>query len=259
MKTTLFYFTGTGNSLAVAKDLAAALGNADLIQISKKNWEKIMGVTWSGTVGIIFPVYFGGLPRMVVRFSESLLVEPGTYVFALATFGGVPGVAFEQLGDILARRSIPLPAVFGILMPGNYQVLYQPRSIQQQEEQFAREKEIIKAIARLVATRAEVKRPRPGFLTRSVTPFFYRSLHPATRDRHFHVTEKCTGCGICARICPARNITLRDKRPEWHHQCEYCLACLQWCPVQAIQYEKKTIKRGRYHHPEVRVEELFQE
>ena len=259
MNTTLLYFTGTGNSLVVAKDLAAALGNAPRIQIAKKNWEKITGTTWSGTVGIIFPVYFGGLPHMVERLAEQLQVEAGTYVFAVATYGGMPGVAFEQLKEILARRSISLPAVFGVLMPGNYQVMYPPRSIQQQEDQFSREKEIIKAIAKLVSNRAEVLRPRPGFLTRVISPLFYRSLHPATRDRHFRATDTCNGCGLCVRICPARNLTLQDNRPVWNHQCEFCLACLQWCPVQAIQYEKKTVRRGRYHHPEVRVEELYQD
>jgi MinD superfamily P-loop ATPase len=35
------------------------------------------------------------------------------------------------------------------------------------------------------------------------------------------------------------------------------MACLQWCPVEAIQYGKKTIGRKRYHHPSIAVADMF--
>jgi len=70
-------------------------------------------------------------------------------------------------------------------------------------------------------------------------------------DREFVVGEHCNGCGICQEICPAENIHMLQKRPEWLHHCEQCLACLQWCPNTAIQYGKKTINYDRYHHPEI--------
>ena len=90
--TTILYFTGTGNCLKVAKDLAAGLDNANLIQISQKNLGEPYPVD-SGTVGIVFPVYYAGLPHMVKRCAEEIHVEPGTYVFAVATYGSMPGIS----------------------------------------------------------------------------------------------------------------------------------------------------------------------
>jgi Pyruvate/2-oxoacid:ferredoxin oxidoreductase delta subunit len=46
-------------------------------------------------------------------------------------------------------------------------------------------------------------------------------------------------------------------KPIWQHTCEQCFACLQWCPEEAIQYGKNTKKKRRYHHPEIRLRDMF--
>lgn len=256
--TTIFYFSGTGNSLKVARDLAGKLGGTELVRISGKNLQRA-GNVGGETVGIVFPVYYGGLPHMVKEFAGNLVVPESAYVFAVATFGGMPGFSFDLLGQILAGRGIPLAAAFGIPMPGNNQVLYAPVPEGKQQDLFRSEGEVADRIARSILSKEKVPPPPVNFVTRSVFRVFYRRLKPNDRDRHFHADEKCTSCGICARICPAENITLVDGRPEWHHRCEYCLACLQWCPESAIQYDTKTVSRGRYHHPDITVRDLFQD
>lgn len=35
------------------------------------------------------------------------------------------------------------------------------------------------------------------------------------------------------------------------------MACLQWCPKQAIQYKQLTLNRTRYHNPFVTASELY--
>lgn len=256
--TTIFYFTGTGNSLKVAKDLAAGLGGADLVQVANRNREVPCGTVHTGTVGFVFPVYYAGLPHLVAEFAQSIRVADTAYVFAVATYGGMPGIAFRQLFEILSRKDIPLAAVFGVRMPGNNQVLYSPQPEKEQQEQFRIEQEVIAKIARSVAAQEKVPVPPVNPVARFFFRLMYGRLKPKDRDTHFHADEKCNGCGICARVCPAGNITMEDKRPAWHHRCEYCLACLQWCPARAIQYDKKTVRRGRYHHPDIDVKELFQ-
>jgi Fe-S-cluster-containing hydrogenase component 2 len=59
------------------------------------------------------------------------------------------------------------------------------------------------------------------------------------------------------RVCPVGNIRLVDGRPKWQHRCEQCLACLQWCPEQALQFGKHTARRERYHHPQISVKDLM--
>ena len=76
-------------------------------------------------------------------------------------------------------------------------------------------------------------------------------------DNMFNVSDSCTGCGICAKVCPAKNITLSDGRPVFRHRCEHCIACVHCCPAAAIDYGKSK-GRARYVHPEVGVNGLIE-
>lgn len=53
-------------------------------------------------------------------------------------------------------------------------------------------------------------------------------------DASFASNANCTGCGLCAAVCPVRNITMVDGRPQWNHRFENCLACYNLCPYKAI-------------------------
>jgi Pyruvate/2-oxoacid:ferredoxin oxidoreductase delta subunit len=60
-----------------------------------------------------------------------------------------------------------------------------------------------------------------------------------------------------ARSLGTACLTDRVARPRWHHRCEQCFACIHWCPVAAIQIRgRPTAKRGRYHHPNVSLEDI---
>ena len=76
-------------------------------------------------------------------------------------------------------------------------------------------------------------------------------------DRNFWIDSKCTFCGICSKICPVNNIKIENKSITWKGNCEKCLACIQWCPLAAIQFSDKTLKRKRYHHPDVTIKEMM--
>ena len=75
-------------------------------------------------------------------------------------------------------------------------------------------------------------------------------------DKEFWTDDRCNACGICLHVCSASNITLREGKPLWNHRCEQCFACLQWCPVEAIQCTRITKGRKRYHHPDVTLDDI---
>ena len=78
-------------------------------------------------------------------------------------------------------------------------------------------------------------------------------------DHAFRVESQCNSCGLCARVCPVANITLEGGKPAWLGHCQQCLACIQLCPQQAIEYGDKTVGRKRYRHPEIRVREIMEQ
>ena len=257
MKTTLFYFSGTGNSLKVARDLAAELGDAELISIPRALGEQI--APQAEHTGIVFPTYFGGLPLIVARFLRTL--RPTGYTFAVTTCGGMPGLALKQAAAILKSQGTALSAGFAVNMPGNYTRLYGAMPARKQREFFAEEKPRVTQIAQVVQAGATHKIEKGSFLLNWLFALLYR-YHFVPRahakDRLFWVDERCDSCEVCAQVCPVNNIEMREGRPVWQHRCEQCYACLQWCPQEAIQASKKTPKRRRYRHPDVDVEDIIE-
>ena len=111
MKTILYYFTGTGNTLAVARDLAAELGETDLVPIPKLTGPCDVPAD-ADAVGIAFPVYFLDLPGIVSGFIRNLRFSGTPYVFGIATCGERPGGALFRLREILAGKGQDLSSGF---------------------------------------------------------------------------------------------------------------------------------------------------
>jgi ferredoxin/flavodoxin len=253
--TTIFYFTATGNSLKVAHDLADALGGVELLSIPQ-----MVGsgdVPAADCAGIVFPTYFGGMPMIVRRFLQVL--PPSDYTFAVTTCGGTPGFSLKQAAKELKGRGIELAAGFAVDMPGNYTRLYGANPRRRQRECFDRERERVPEIAEAVRSRRRGPIEGSFFLVSWVFALLYRfyfSRRVKGLDALFFADERCNGCGVCTRVCPVADIELREGRPEWQGRCEQCYACLQWCPQEAIQANRKTSDRKRYRNPDVALEDV---
>ncbi|MFA5271742.1 MAG: EFR1 family ferrodoxin [Candidatus Omnitrophota bacterium] len=258
MTAAIYYFSATGNSLVVARDLAAALGDVEIIPITRvleNNFEQHFDA-----ICIVYPVYMFGLPLIVADFLKQIKIKPQTYMYSIATLGGLPGLVHTQAKEILKQRGLSLAAGFSVLMPGNYTPLYGAISQEKQEEMFKKEKERVKEIA------AAIKEQKRGIMEERpylVSFLFNKLLYKAgakqipLSGKGFWVTESCTKCGLCAKVCPVENIELVDGMPRWLIHCQHCMACLQWCPVEAIQYKKSTLGKKRYHHPSVTSQDII--
>jgi ferredoxin len=259
MKTIIYYFTGTGNSLSAAKKISAVLGNYELIPVASFQEKQGDIIPTADRVGIINPVYFAGLPLMVAEFAGRLDLSRATYVFSVVTYGGSGAApALRQLDGILKkRRARGLDAGFMVKMPGNYILLYESPAGTKREKLLAAADEEIVNIAGAINRNESRKLPSSvlsGLLHTIAYPRFASHVHED--DRKFSVNENCTSCGICAAVCPAENIELVDGRPVWKHRCELCCGCIHHCPAEAIQAGSRTASRKRYRNPSVTIGEL---
>lgn len=257
MGTTIFYYTGTGNSLWVARRLTGALGITDPVSISGPGSGK--ETIDEEALGLIFPVYIWGVPSPVIRFIESLNVLHAGYVFAIAVNAGQVSNTLVQLGKILAQKGLSLSSGFQIKMPSNYIPWGGPGPEKKQRKLFALAEEKISRIASLVQERRHMPLEKGPLWQRVLFTAFYKMTFARVpeMDRPFRSDKKCNGCGICGKVCPVANITFLDGKPVWNHHCHQCLSCLQWCPQEAIQYGKKTSRYKRYHHPDIHLKDML--
>jgi len=245
---TIFWFSGTGNSLYAAKRLAAALSDMPLHPMAAG----VPPVPVGGEgekVGFIFPSYYGNLPRIVRSFVEKLEVLPGTYLFAVVTKGGVGHGSVAALRSALLQKGLPLDYGRVIHTPPNYVLSYNPADASKKETALDKADQKLSRFATEIAAGA-----------RSVKAFkftannLYKNIE--SLDEPFYTEDSCVGCGQCERICPVDNIKMEEGRPGWQHHCEHCVACISWCPMGAIQYGERTKGRRRYRNPRVGVEEM---
>ncbi|HWR68379.1 MAG TPA: EFR1 family ferrodoxin [Desulfomonilia bacterium] len=257
MGTTIFYYTGTGNSLWVARLLGEKLGGADIVAMAGCPDEK--RIIDGNVAGFVFPVYIWGVPAPVIRFIRSLNVQHAGYAFAIAVNGGQVSNTLVQLKRILAGRGLSLSSGFQIVMPSNYIPWGGPGPKEEQLRRFERAREKLSRIAGHIQEQTVMPVEKGPLWQRILFTAIYRMSFakvPAM-DRPFWSDEKCNRCGVCEKVCPAGNVTLAEGKPVWNHRCDQCFACLQWCPQEAIQYGKKTPAYERYHHPEVSLKDVL--
>jgi len=244
----IYWFSGTGNSLYAAKKLSAEMDDVPLVQITDAAPEGAVGGS-GAKVGFVFPSYYGNLPRAIRAFVEKLEIKPDTYLFAVVTMGAVGQGSVGAAYKALKAKGLRLNYGRSVVMPANYVINYDPA------DGTKKAKALGKADGRLLTFAREIS---AGVQSVKSLPVTANSLYKNTEklDAAFTVSAGCTGCSLCERICPVRNIKTEDGKPVWLHRCEHCVACISWCPAKAINYGSKTQSRRRYRHPYVTADEL---
>lgn len=256
MNTTLFWFSGTGNTLALVRQLSTALGNAECRPIiAELNRQGPISV--SGRIGVCFPLYFLSFPKPVVDFLDRLEATSGTELFAVVSRGLSPmGGVLGPLTRVLKKKNIAYRGLYYVTMPNNDITLFKPDA----------EAEIVRKMGRLPQESRRIAKALNRPCVRSdceplgwVRPFRHKPAYMSKLSRFgglFHVTEGCTGCGICSRVCPMDNISLIDGKPVWGNDCVLCEACLNWCPVSASQFDTATEGKDRYRCEHISIRDI---
>lgn len=247
----VFYFSATGNSKYVAKkisdnfhcemkDISQAVNNNEF-KYSCKDEEKIF---------FIFPVYFFGLPDIVEQFISKLEISDGIpQICGIATCGSKAGgvdIAFKKL---IESRGFSVNGFYDIKMVENYVLMFKMPLPEEQVMILRRSEDRIRDIVDSVNFNYRVSY-KSGLLLRAISKIGHKIYENGRKTEKFNVGDSCIGCGLCQTVCPARAIEMEDGKPIWiKSQCSHCTACINRCPVQAINYGTKTAQRGRYVNP----------
>ncbi len=281
-KTEIYYFSGTGNSLVVARDIAGKM-NGNLISIPS-TMDKDRITTDADIIGIVFPLYYLGIvdiPLVVQRFVGKLDEINSKYIFAVCTYGGGSGSTLTILDEMIQTRGGRLAAKFGVQMPQNaFKKPFENKTklynnwkqkklpfiyehVKAKEEgRFDVDGLFIGLVVNIIEKMMKIdflkslalKSVKNTARVSEDSNFRMEELIPLM-DRSYQTDENCTGCGTCSNICQAFNIKMVDNKPVWKHHCENCLACIKWCPQHAI-HGYGELPEG-YHHPEVEISDMY--
>lgn len=256
----IFYFTGTGNSRWVAKNLGGVF-DEPLLSIAEELKQNKSELRYSLKEGekviFVYPVHSWGPAVMVLEFISLLKLEGYKQhpVYSVCTCGDDCGHTSDIVNKKLRSRGLKHTAAFSVQMPNNYILLpgfdIDPEKVEQEK--------LVNAPARLSAIVDAINHQHEGSLYHAGSAAFCKSylIYPlftkfALGSNAFYATDACVSCGLCERICPTNTISMQKGcKPQWSDSCVQCLACIHRCPVKAIEYGEATLKKGRYHHPEI--------
>ncbi|MCX8129550.1 MAG: EFR1 family ferrodoxin [Clostridia bacterium] len=275
-KTEIYYFSGTGNSLLVAKELQKRLPEAKLIPIVsllKQDTIKVNGET----AGFIFPLHGMTIPIPVRIFLKKLDLNSASYVFSLVTRAGTKCLALNSVNKILKRKGKCLDSGFTLTMLSN-DPKFEDYDVPNSESISRMESEIrnkLDFVSGIITNREKYLKKdsdyidfpfiKPvNFLLERIVLLGIFWADITRTNRYYYADSKCTGCGICEKVCLSGKIEMRAGEPLWRKniKCYLCYTCLNYCPKQAVQIKSKiymksyTEKNGRYPHPFASVSDI---
>ena len=246
----VFYFTGTGNSLYVARELDGQ--TVSIPQAIRKD-----DLTFSADkIGIVCPIYGHEMPAMVKEFIRRATFQT-EYFYVVLTYGNMHGGAAEIADKVLKDAGITADYITTVLMVDNFLPAFDMNKQTQLDKQVEKQ---------IVSIRSDISQRRRGIQKASfkdrITHKMYLKMvknQPETVWAAYRVSDECIACGICANICPGGCIRLENGKAVHHlENCQACMACVHACPKLAIQFTIKEVNpQARYRNPHISLEELI--
>lgn len=248
-KRLVFYFTATGNSLFVAKQLSD--NPLSIPQELKKDKLEYS----ADEIGFVFPDYTASAP-MIVRDFLGRAKFNAKYMFSVITYGNASVNVSEWWHKYAKENGVIFDYVKPLLMVDNYLPVFD------MNEQMKIDKHTDENLAVIIEDIAS----RKSFIEPSDMGHFNEDMLKRMQDSRLSMTseqlikldaDRCVECMTCAKVCPHGNFSLTDKGLAFSGKCEFCLACIQNCPQKALHLERERNREARFRNPDVSLNEII--
>ena len=246
----ILWFSGTGNSAAVADKLSGILGDkTERIDLANP---KTYPAPDKDRIIWVMPVHSWGMPKKMASFIKQVSIDGADKAnhFLVATCGDDCGLTHKRWRKELRRRGWKAVAAHSVEMPNTYVLLpgFNTDSDILAQTKLDRMPERVARIAHAIKCSSKIDDIVKGHFawikSYLIYPLFMKLL---TSPKPLTGTDKCISCGKCVAVCPMKNIRLeRNDKPEWGKNCILCLGCYHICPRHAVAYGKATRNKGQW-------------
>lgn len=228
-KTHLIYFSPTGTTSKVIKQVAAGLDSRDVEHHNLTRMEQEFSLCIDDGVAVIgVPVYAGRVPEIFLKRIEKLSGE-GIPAVLIALYGNrAYEDALVELRDVITAKGFNVIAAGAFIGEHSYSTDERPVAANRPDAgDMQKAREFGAAITnKLQGECNQTTLDIPGN-----TPYKERvplgGVCPETKP------ELCTLCKTCARVCPAFIITVDQEVSTKAENCIMCCACVKLCPYHA--------------------------
>lgn len=250
-KRLIFYFTATGNSLYVARELVGESGQLlSIPQIIKGEHLDFE----ADEIGFVFPDYAASAPLMVREFVSKAHFN-AQYIFSVITFGNFAANVADWWDDFCKEKGLQNHYINTLLMVDNYLPVFD------MNEQMKIDKKISENLTQIVndiaSHREYVSHVDADDRMKEWLKRLQENHFPMEAERLLRLnTETCIACGTCAAVCPHGNFRMTDTHAEFSGSCEYCLACVHACPQKALTLERERNPQARFRNENVSLRDI---
>lgn len=246
----VLYFSGTGNSLYIAKKIAEALDDrivsiADLV--CKNQYQ--LTVKKNETIGFVYPVIACAPPDIVTDFIKKVHFNgyEENYMYSVFNCAGSPEYTSRIMKETAEKAGYVIGGFYDVLMPGNYITKKKHLPEEKVKEYLLNcDKRIEQIVAGIREKSCNYKKEKHSFLL----SYGLHKLAVLEKTEKFVFGEDCVKCGKCVDICPMEAIKMTSEKPvREEKKCAFCLGCVNVCPTRALQVGNKTQNNPQYINP----------
>ena len=232
------YFSGTGNSKYAAEIFCKEYDKESGVY-SIEDAEALTAVTESDLIVFSYPVQFSTVPKIMRDYiTEHSELWMNKRVFIIATMGLFSGDGAGMLGRLLQSFGAEVIGGLHLKMPDS---IADEKALKRPLE---KNRELVKQAEQKI--KESVKRLKAGRPTQEGIGTLYRLAGFFGQRAYFgHKTggyssklridtDKCIGCGICEKLCPMNNVSIKEQKAVSGDRCTMCYRCINKCPGQAI-------------------------